>query len=265
MQLLPQREQQLLHAMHEHTLICEYPLEYFGKKEWGLKLLSWCSMLGITETPDEAEELFLIEALTNDYKGHSFAEVEVALKMCVMDEYPEPIEAYNKLNLRFLAKVMKAYRKFRKDVANKYEEIRFKVTKPVALLPPPQIELDLEVAEQIWGDFESMCRKEDIYSVTHKAELLLRLGLLDAAEIEQLKDGLKAEILAKKQETLNKANRQRLIDLQRNRELLEIHTTYEVQRQCYRKWLISLMELEVCREVYDVMVVERVREVNNIS
>lgn len=249
MAALPLREKQALSAMHEHLLIAEYPAEYWLSDEWVLKLSSWCMLLGITQIPDKIEVTFLEEALINDFNSHSFAEIEVALKMCVMDEFSERIEAYNKLNLRFLALVMKQYRKFRKDVANKYEEIKFKIDRPAPKVYT-DFELDINTGTEIWDDYIRVCNNIDIFGLSHKPDLLLKLLVLSSEEIGVDVLKMKEEIMQRDPENYKKDAKLRLEALQKDAERLDIHTNNVVKDKMYRQWLEGLKKAETTFEQF---------------
>ena len=259
---LPHREQQVLGAMFEQTLIAEVPADYWLTKEWGMKLIAWCSLLGLTQVPDELEEAFIVEALQNDYSNHSFAEIEVALKMCVMDEYSEQVEAFNKLNLRFLAKVMKHYRKYRKDVANRYEEIKFRLIKPQPRIPT-QYELDISIVQEIWDDLYRKSNDIDVFVVSYKAEFLQKIGVFTSEEIEKEAGVIADHIRSQNPEVQNKENRRRLEQLQGDPERLLIHSTNQAKSNIYNQWLADNVAKNITGEQYAELVANKVHSLHS--
>lgn len=235
----PSRELQVLSAMYEHQLIGEFPLSYFDTELWATRYTSWLILLGINskEPIDEYEEHYLVDALVNEFKGHSFAEIELALRMCLMDEFAEPIEAYNRLNLRFLAKVMKAYRLFRKNVANKYEEIKFKLEKPVPIIPTAE-DLDFVVGNQILDDYLRLGNNIDIFGISTKADLLIKIGEISIDDVKPLALEFKKQVLERKLETIiNKEEKRRIELLQDDDSRLNIHVDNRAKDIIYRKYL----------------------------
>lgn len=240
----------MLSAMHEHQLIGEYGNEYWLSEPWAERLTKWCSILGLTQVPDELEEQFLVEALANDFKGHSFAEIEVALKMCVMDEFPQPIEAYNKLNLRFLAKLMNAYRVFRKEVANKYEEVKFDLQKPVDPGPPTPFSLDMAVCAGIWEDYVRYSNDVEIYPASYKAELLQKLGILSSEETANIATRIGADVIEQHKTEVRTQELRRLDALVRDQERLRIHADRLAKERVYLQWLNGLKAAQTTFEQF---------------
>ncbi len=230
--------------MYEHELIAEVPEDFFQGADWVETVSNYCSLLGINQVPDPFEDELLIGALRNEYKNHSLAEVKIALRMCVLDEYPEPIEAYNRLNLRFLAKVMKAYRNYRKDIVKRYEDTRLKLERPAPVVPT-QFEMDMQVATEIWDDYLRVCHDILIFPVSYKAELLLKLGVVSAEVLTSVESEVRAALLAQNPETKRKDDRGRVEQLQKNKELQDIYVSNDAKCKIYLKWLNELCKAEV--------------------
>ncbi len=231
--------------MYEHQLISEYPASYWLSDEWTYRMAVWCNIIGITDIPEGIPLQLIEEVIINDFRGHSFAEIELALKMCALGEFSEPIEAYNRLNIPFLGKVMKAYRKFRKDAANKYEEIKFKIQKPEPVIPSA-FEVDITVAQQIWDDYIRVINDVDIFPLSHKYDLLLRLGIVSSEETSTIRDDIAKQVIGRNADLIiNQAERLKVKDLQQNNENLFIHAENKAKQLCYEVWLKAMKETKV--------------------
>lgn len=251
--------------MHEHQFIGEYPVEYWSSREWGTKLYSWCVILGLTDVPDQVEEPFIVEALMNDYKGHSFAEIEVALKMVVMNEFSTTIEAYNKLNLRFLAKMMNEYRKYRKDVANKYEEIRIAAMKPLPPPEPTEFEVDIATVQDMWSDYIRLWRDIFVYPGQFKAELLCKIGILSSEEIHEHSKVINREILDEYSKTTSERRKRELGPYIDDKEKRHIFAERTAKANFYTNWLQKLKEEKITFEQFCDLVESKVFALHGVQ
>ena len=263
---LPARERELLDCMFENKLIGEYPEGYWKTEEWVQRLVTWCSILGINKTPDELEEAILIQSLKTEFKAHSFAEIELAFKMCIMDEFAKPIEAYNKLNFRFLANVMNHYRRFRKDVANKYEEIKFLLSRPKPVIPT-QFESDMQFGQVIWTDFlNSHYENHVVVPLAAKTEFLVKLGVVSSEETDEQIKIVRDRILDRHplQEYLGQYNRKLIDELIMYPHKLDLHAEAVGKRRCYLSWIHRLRDSETSFEQFCFIVEQRIYQFHGL-
>jgi hypothetical protein len=168
--------------------------------------------------------VWLEETLGNELAGYSLQEIDVALKMNVMGEF-EPtrefpngsVEAYNMFNIKFLAGVIKQYRKFRVQADKEYTELRYKTEKP-AQIELSEAQKDLITAEGVLGDFRNMLDGYELFGLATKYDFLIKIGALvvppDSLEemINRAKEVIERQATTSTNKTQRKWLRSRMMD-----------------------------------------------------
>ncbi len=252
--------------MFGEKLIAEYPEEYWRSKLWVKRCTTWLALLGINKYPDEVEEEILQAALKTEFRGHSFSEIELALKMSVMDEFAKPVEAYNKLNFRFLANVMNQYRRFRKDVANKYEEIKFVLERPKPVIPT-QFENDIQLGQVIWTDFiNSHYESHVIVPLGFKTDFLLKLSIVSSEETDHFINMVRQRILDRvpMAEYPGQYSKKKLDEFYEYPALLDVHAEAVGKRNFYLSWIDRLRDNQTTFEQFCCLVEKRIYDFHGV-
>lgn len=225
--------------MFRNPLISEYPPEYFDSIEFGQRMLAWVSMCGIKDTPDPITLGFVVNALQNEYAHHSFEEVELALRMYIIGELGDELEAYNNFNLKFLAKVMLAYRKIRKATATKYEEIKYKIERPKQHIPS-DVEKELMIMQTIWEDYNRLLNDMEVLPWEYKADLLIKYKIIPVESVDANLTGAGEIIKRTLATTVDMRERLRLTDVVADEGQYNAACIKKAKCLTYLQWLEQL-------------------------
>jgi hypothetical protein len=180
---LPRRDQQILRSLYENKAISEYPDEWFAdENNFKKKIFGWCALCGIRTLPDPVNILFLVDTFRQEWRGYSFEDFDLAFKMNQLGEFAEEVEAFNDFNIRFVAKIIRAYQKKRADVDKAYLHEKYVLLE----LPKPVIdhfEIDKDIAAAQYELFNKWVEDKSQYDGDYPGasvsyDVLVRFGII---------------------------------------------------------------------------------------
>lgn len=86
-------------------------------------------MNSIRDLPDSSIIELIIDLLKYHVKNMTFEEIDLAIKMNLLGELDDRVEAFNSMDIRFLSKVISLYKKHRANAIKKYNDLQKKYAK----------------------------------------------------------------------------------------------------------------------------------------
>lgn len=230
------------------TVICttkpisSLPAVFFGSQGYADKLWLWCTLNGIRDLPDVGLTALLTDILCTHSKGLSLEEIDLAMKMNLLGEFGEPVEAFNSLSVKFLTQIIRLYEKHRIAARRKLDaELAKLKSEPIVL---SDLQLDVIKCFGVKKAFENFQNDVEIYGKSALYDFLKKLGVIEfteADEEEEIKIATEGTYLTIKS-TLDGQLRERLNSLVLDVERLNLSSRLIAQEALLIKYFKIALE-----------------------
>jgi len=139
--------------------------------------------LGVKTLPDKAAEKRMIHYVANYYRDFTLLEIRKAFELAIVGELDVDIEHYNSFDIKYICKILNAYRTRRTKALRNMERAKPKEKEP-EITPERKEQIRQQFMETICRLYEKYCRGGELngLSLPYVYNLLIDEAILEISE-----------------------------------------------------------------------------------
>lgn len=218
---IPKRDLSILRARYENKPIQAYDSEYFESEKFTLNLLSWSSLVGVRTPPDAGQISLIREVLTEEFENLTLEEIEVALKMNLLDEFDKPVEHFNYFNVSYLTAILRQYLGRRQSTEKRYRPLVQKANFEEKIMLT-ELQKSMIVIQGVFSNFKRHLAGFETYGISSQYEWLKTINF-DFFTKEEEQEEYKTCVLALESliaTTLDRKVRESMVEVKKDEKRL---------------------------------------------